>query len=510
MSAPLALTRPASPAPSPASPFDFTDEQRALIRDTFANGCSDGEFAVLMEVARARRLNPLIRQIHFVQRWDSEKHRMVWATQASIDGLRAIAERTGLYQGQDEPEFEENPDGSIKLCRVRVWRRDWPRPSVGVAYWAEYVQTTRDKQTGKTRPTAMWSRMPHVMLAKVAESIALRKAFPEDIGGLYSDAEMGQADNEREDAPAVRANVKAEAPSASTAPQLPAAPPVEATPEEAAPAEQAEEEGPSSRAFSAYCDAIITAATLVAIQNLYQALLDGMHEESADAEHFTQGDDGAAARAYRRMAELGHRLSKEECAIVLRDRPFAEVLDTMAHITPGPEALKLSARWWVDRRVDRLSLDAAYQKKPWLPLVRRYSGATSAADVKRAGAALEAAIKLLSPPPANGDGASSGGASASSHGGGTEASSKHTAPAALAEFRTHIGEIPLRGADQGAARCAGAFWKRSEDFRETGCHAEALGCVLDALAARGIAEPHPYLTEIGVKNGYVQRPAKAA
>ena len=289
-----------------------------------------------------------------------------------------------------------------------------------------------------------------------------------------------------------------------------ATPPTETPAEEAAPAEQAEEEGPSSRAFSAYCDAIITAATLVAIHNLYQALLDGLYEEGADVEHFTQGDDGAAARAYRRMAELGHRLSKEECAIVLRDRPFAEVLDTMAYITPGPEALKLSARWWVDRRVDRLSLDAAYQKKPWLPLVRRYSGVTSAADVKRAGAALEAAIKLLSPPPANGDGASSGGAGASSHGGGTEASSKHTAPAALAEFRTHIGEIPLRGVDHGAGRVAGAFWKRSEDFREAGCHADALGYVLDALAARRIAEPHPYLTEIGVKNGYVQRPAKAA
>ncbi|MFO0610261.1 MAG: phage recombination protein Bet [Polyangiales bacterium] len=201
MSAPLALAAPAGVA-APASPFDFTAEQRQLIRDTFANGCSDGEFAVLMEVARARRLNPLLKQIHFVQRWDSEKHRMVWAAQVSIDGLRAIAERTKNYQGQDEPEYVENDDGSIKLCKVRVWRRDWPRPSVGVAYWSEYVQTTRDKQTGKTRPTAMWARMPHVMLAKVAESIALRKAFPEDMGGLYSTDEMAQALVEVPEAPA--------------------------------------------------------------------------------------------------------------------------------------------------------------------------------------------------------------------------------------------------------------------------------------------------------------------
>lgn len=174
-------------------PMEFTEAQRRLIRDAYASGASDEEFAVLMEIARARRLNPLLRQIHFVSRWDGEKHRAVWAAQVAIDGLRAIAERTGLYAGQDEPEFVDNPDGTIKLCRVRVWRRDWPRPAVGVAYWNEYCQLARDRATGKTRPTAMWSRMPHVMLAKCAESLALRKAFPEDTSGLYTSEEMGNA-----------------------------------------------------------------------------------------------------------------------------------------------------------------------------------------------------------------------------------------------------------------------------------------------------------------------------
>lgn len=198
--------------------FDFTATQRQLIRDTFANGASDAEFEVLLEVARARRLNPLLRQIHFVQRWDSEKHRMVWSTQVSIDGLRAIAERTGLYQGQDEPEFVDNPDGTIKLCKVRVWRRDWPRPAVGVAYWNEYVQTIRDKQTGKSRPTAMWARMPHVMLAKCSEALALRKAFPEDMAGLYTVDEMAQA---QRDPPPQTA--RAQAPHAHIAPVEPVA-----------------------------------------------------------------------------------------------------------------------------------------------------------------------------------------------------------------------------------------------------------------------------------------------
>lgn len=180
----------------PSAQFEFTDEQRRIIRDSYANGASDEEFAVLMEIARARRLNPLLRQIHFVHRWDGEKARHVWSAQVSIDGLRAIAERTGRYAGQDEPEFVEHPDGTLKLCRVRVWRSDWPRPAVGVAYWTEYVQSIRDRQTGRPRPVALWGRMPRTMLAKCAEALALRKAFPEDVGGLYTPDEMGQAQND--------------------------------------------------------------------------------------------------------------------------------------------------------------------------------------------------------------------------------------------------------------------------------------------------------------------------
>ncbi len=177
----------------------FTKEQRAILRDSFANGASESEFAVLMEVASQRCLNPFTRQIFFVKRWDGDKHREVWSPQVSIDGLRAIAERTSLYGGQDEPEFVEGAgDGAFPvLCKVRVYRKDWPRPAVGVAYWSEYVQTTRDKQTGKTRPNAMWAKMPHAMLSKCAEALALRKAFPEECSGLYTDDEMGQASNER-------------------------------------------------------------------------------------------------------------------------------------------------------------------------------------------------------------------------------------------------------------------------------------------------------------------------
>jgi phage recombination protein Bet len=178
-----------------ARAMEFAPEQRQMIRDMYAKGSTDDEFAMLMAIAQARGLNPITKQIHFVKRWDSRNNRSVWSAQASIDGLRATAERTGLYAGQDEPEYVER-DGVLVACKVRVYRKDWgTRPAVGVAYWSEYVQLGKD---GK--PTDFWRRMPHVMIAKCAEALGIRKAFPEDCGGLYTPEEMAQADNPAVDA----------------------------------------------------------------------------------------------------------------------------------------------------------------------------------------------------------------------------------------------------------------------------------------------------------------------
>src|SRR5688572_22743342 len=96
-----------------SAPLEFTPQQQQMIRDTYANGASPKEFEVLMEVAKVRRLNPLLRQVHFVKRRDYQKEKDVWAVQVSVDGLRAIAERTGKYDGQDEPEYERDKDGLI-------------------------------------------------------------------------------------------------------------------------------------------------------------------------------------------------------------------------------------------------------------------------------------------------------------------------------------------------------------------------------------------------------------
>jgi len=201
-------------------PLEFSAEQKQMIRDSYANGATNEEFSVLMEIARTRNLNPLLKQVYFVKRWDKSKGREVWSAQVSIDGLRAIAQRTGQYDGQDQPEFEyaDNGKGKLKSCKIKVYRKDWSRPAVGFVMWDEAAQTNKSGEL-----TDFWRRMPHRMIEKVAESIALRKAFSEETGGIS--VEGVEADDSEPDIEAVFTSARpAPAPAPVAAPPAPERP----------------------------------------------------------------------------------------------------------------------------------------------------------------------------------------------------------------------------------------------------------------------------------------------
>ena len=151
--------------------------------------------AKFMHICERTGLDPLARQIYCIGRFGSDG--LEWSVQTGIDGFRVIAERSKLYAGQDEPEWLTKDHGWVGAfikelhgdhplaARVKVWRSDWERPMVGIATWDEYVQTT-----SKGAVTRMWSQRGPGQLAKCAEALALRKAFPQDLSGLYTDDEM--------------------------------------------------------------------------------------------------------------------------------------------------------------------------------------------------------------------------------------------------------------------------------------------------------------------------------
>jgi phage recombination protein Bet len=166
--------------------FDF-DAKKDLIKRMFCKGMSDDEFHLFGHVCKHTKLDPFLKQIYAIPR-DGKI-----TIQTSIDGLRLIAERTGRYSPGREATYVYDPDKQLASATSYVKKMTldgtW-HEIAATAHFDEYAQRTRE---GKL--TQFWLTKGHIMLAKCAEALALRKAFPAEMGGLYSDDEMQQADN---------------------------------------------------------------------------------------------------------------------------------------------------------------------------------------------------------------------------------------------------------------------------------------------------------------------------
>jgi phage recombination protein Bet len=215
------MSKPAATVAQSSDLVSYSDAQVALIKRTLTdprNPLTDDEFALFIEVAKRTGLDPFRRQIYAVKRGDKMN------IQTGIDGFRVLAQRSGQYEGQIGP-YWCGPDGEWRdvwldpkppaAAKVGLLRRGFREPVWGVARFSSYAQQN------------LWQKMPDVMIAKVAEALGIRKAFPEDVSGLYTDDEMAQADrpalvtHDREDPMPSRAEVMARV----IEPQQPPAPP---------------------------------------------------------------------------------------------------------------------------------------------------------------------------------------------------------------------------------------------------------------------------------------------
>lgn len=179
---------------------DYSPQQIQLIKNQIMPKANDGDLALFVQVCKKTGLDPFTRQIYAMSRRSkNERGEWVekWTYQVSIDGFRLIAARTGEYEGQTEPQWCGD-DGkwltvwleekAPRAARVGVYRKGFREPCYAVARFDTYAQYTRDDKL-----TQFWANMPELMISKVAESLALRKAFPNELSGLYTPEEMGAA-----------------------------------------------------------------------------------------------------------------------------------------------------------------------------------------------------------------------------------------------------------------------------------------------------------------------------
>jgi len=169
----------------------LTEDQKDLIKRTVADGCTDDELALFLYQCERSGLDPFSRQIHMIKRGNKA------TIQTGSDGYRAIAERTGKYAGNDEylynggqTEYELLAKGDrqpkVATACVKKIVSGVVCEFKASASWLEYCP--------KGKQDYMWNKMPYLMLGKCAEALALRKAFPNDLSGIYTDDEMSQAD----------------------------------------------------------------------------------------------------------------------------------------------------------------------------------------------------------------------------------------------------------------------------------------------------------------------------
>lgn len=156
--------------------LDLSEEKIDLLKRTVCKGATDDELQLFLHVCNRTGLDPFMRQIYSVARGSQR------TIQTGIDGYRLIAERTGKYMPGREPSFAYTEKGELISATAYIKKMasdgTWHEVSASV-FFSEYNPGNNP----------MWKKMPHLMLAKCAETLVIRKSFPADLSGIYTEDE---------------------------------------------------------------------------------------------------------------------------------------------------------------------------------------------------------------------------------------------------------------------------------------------------------------------------------
>ena len=154
-------------APMPTTPPPVTREQLDLIKHTVAAGATDAELKLFLYDCERRGVHPLDRLIHFTKRGGR------YTPVVGIDFLRTRAADTGEMAGSDDAVFDKD----ARTATVTVYRLD-ARHALRLHRDRALRRVRPGRRPAALRGDTLWRKMPHVMLGKCAEALALQKSVP--------------------------------------------------------------------------------------------------------------------------------------------------------------------------------------------------------------------------------------------------------------------------------------------------------------------------------------------
>ncbi len=186
----------------------WTQQQITVLKSLGLDQATESDLGLFFHQCTRTGLDPFAKQIYMIGRKAKENGQFVtkYTIQTGIDGYRLIARRAADRAGHKygiEETLWCGEDGAWR----DVWLGQEPPAAAkvtvsrdgdtftAVATYREYVQLAKDYTSGEMGPNSMWKKMAANQLSKCAEAAALRKAFPQDLSGVYVDAEMHQASN---------------------------------------------------------------------------------------------------------------------------------------------------------------------------------------------------------------------------------------------------------------------------------------------------------------------------
>ena len=168
----------------PNAALYFSEAERQAIVETVASDLEPAQVKIYFYQCQALGLNPLLNEITAIN-YTMKNGTKRMSIQVMRDGFLTIAHRSGKFAGMesgvklDESNKKAVSDTQRLIGWARVYHKNFKKPLYQEADFAEYDNSKRN---------SLWNSKPKTMIKKVAESMALRKAF--NVSGVYAAEEM--------------------------------------------------------------------------------------------------------------------------------------------------------------------------------------------------------------------------------------------------------------------------------------------------------------------------------